>query len=99
MDFIRGFRVDFALIGASAIDADGTFLDFDIDEVRVAQTIIAQARRVILAADSSKIGRPAPARIGDMADVDFWVTDTLPDPALATLCDAAGVTVVEAERR
>lgn len=95
MDFIRGFKVDFALIGASAIDPDGAFLDFDIDEVHVSQTIIRNARQVILAADASKIGRPAPARIGDMQDLDFLVIDRLDDPTLAEACRTASVRVVE----
>jgi DeoR family glycerol-3-phosphate regulon repressor len=95
MDFIRGFKVDFALIGASAIDAEGTLLDFDVDEVRVSQTIISNARQVILAADASKIGRPAPIRIGDINDVDYLVTDMLDDPMLAELCRQAGVEVVQ----
>jgi DeoR family glycerol-3-phosphate regulon repressor len=95
MDFIRGFKVDFALIGASAIDADGTLLDFDVDEVRVSQTIIRNARQVILAADASKIGRPAPVRIGDLNDVDFLVTDLLDDARLTDLCRLAGVVVVQ----
>lgn len=94
MDFIRAFRVDYALIGASAIDPDGTFLDFDVDEVRVSQTIIAQARHVILALDSSKLGRPAPVRIGDLEDVDYLVTDVA-GPALRSACDGAAVKVVE----
>lgn len=94
MDFIRAFRVDYALIGASAIEADGTFLDFDVDEVRVSQTIIAQARQVILALDSSKLGRPAPVRIGDLGDVDFLVTDAV-GAALGAACKAAEVRVVE----
>ena len=93
MDFIRSFRVDFALIGASAIEPDGTFLDFDVDEVRVSQTIIAQARKVILTLDSSKLGRPAPVRIGGLDDVDYLVTDEI-DDTLATACDAANVTIV-----
>lgn len=93
MDFIRSFRVDYALIGASAIEADGTFLDFDVDEVRVSQTIIAQARKVILTLDSSKLGRPAPVRIGDLADIDYLVTDAV-DDALEAACDASDVTVV-----
>lgn len=94
MDFIRSFRVDYALIGASAIEADGTFLDFDVDEVRVSQTIIAQARKVILTLDSSKLGRPAPVRIGDLADIDYLVTDEV-DDALETACDASDVTIVK----
>ena len=33
VDFIRNFKVDFAIIGASAMDEDGSLLDFDINEV------------------------------------------------------------------
>lgn len=97
MDFIRGFKVDYALIGVSALDAEGTLLDFDIDEVRVSQTIIAQARKVILAADETKFGRPAPVRIGDLADIDWLVTDRMPDPALRTACAQADVEVIATE--
>ena len=47
VDFIRQFKVDHAVIGASAIDEDGAILDYDYREVRVAQEIIRHARRTI----------------------------------------------------
>jgi DeoR family glycerol-3-phosphate regulon repressor len=94
MEFINNFKVDFALIGASAIDPDGTLLDFDVDEVKVSQTIIRNAREVILVADSSKIGRPAPVRIGTIADVDFLVTDEQADVDFLALCERSDVRVI-----
>lgn len=97
MDFIGGFKVDYALIGASAIDRTGTLLDFDIDEVRVSQTIIDHARTTILAVDQSKFGRPAPVRIAGMDRIDHLVTDRLDDPAIAVACTAAGVTVTQTD--
>lgn len=97
MEFIRGFRVDYALIGASAIDPDGTLLDFDVDEVRVSQTIIAHARKVILAVDQSKIGRPAPVRIAGLESIHHLVTDRLDDDRLRAACAAAGVDVIATE--
>jgi DeoR family glycerol-3-phosphate regulon repressor len=96
MDFIRGFRVDYAVIGASAIDADGTLLDFDVEEVRVSQTIIAHARKVILVADRSKVGRPAPVRIAGVDAIDYLVTDRI-EARLADACREADVTVIETE--
>ena len=95
MDFIRGFKVDYALIGASALDTDGTLLDFDVDEVRVSQSIIAQSRKVILAVDQSKFGRPAPVRIAGLNEIDYLVTDQLVDRALGQACLDVGVQVVE----
>lgn len=95
MDFVRAFKVDFALVGASGVDADGTLLDFDVDEVRVAQTIIAHARSTILGVDRTKLGRAAPVRIAGLDAIDHFVTDRLDDAALAEACVAAGVTVTE----
>lgn len=96
VEFIKSFKVDFAIIGASAIDEDGTLLDFDMNEVQVSQAIIHNARQVILAADSSKLGRPAPVRIGHISEVDVFATDHMSSPALAAVCEAHGVRIVEA---
>src|SRR5580698_1219788 len=95
VDLIRQFRVDTAVIGISAIDEDGTLLDFDIREVHVSRAIIENARRVILVTDSSKFARSAPARLATLADIDVLVTDHLPSPAVAELCRIHDVEVVE----
>jgi DeoR family glycerol-3-phosphate regulon repressor len=91
VDFIRQFRVDYAVIGASAIDADGTLLDFDFREVKVAQAIIETARETILVADAMKFARKAPVRIGHLEQIDVFVTDEPPPPEIAEICLAAGV--------
>ncbi len=78
IDLIRQFRVDFGVIGISGIDLDGTLLDFDYQEVRVAQAIIASSRQVFLAADHTKFGRNAMVRLGGLDDVDALFTDAMP---------------------
>lgn len=93
---IRQFRTDLAIIGTSAIDPDGTLLDFDIREVQVSQAIIRNARRVMLVTDGSKFLRSAPVRIAHLSDVDIIVTDRMHSPELAELCEINGVEVVEA---
>ena len=75
VDFIKQFKVDYAVIGASAIDHDGALLDFDFREVKVAQAIIANARHVILVSDATKFERTAPVRIGHLCQVDTFITD------------------------
>jgi DeoR family glycerol-3-phosphate regulon repressor len=95
ISLINQFRVDTAIIGTSAIDADGTLLDFDIREVQVSRAIIENARRVILLADSSKFSRNAPVRVAHLADIDILVTDRLPSAGLAKLCQAHEVQVIE----
>ena len=95
VDLIRQFRVDNAVIGTSAIDAEGTLLDFDIREVTVSRAIIENARRVILVTDSSKFARTAPVRIATLAEIDVLVTDRLPEGPIAALCRTHEVEVIE----
>jgi DeoR family glycerol-3-phosphate regulon repressor len=96
VDFIRQFKVDYAVIGASAIDADGALLDYDFREVKVAQAIIANARHVILVADSNKFQRTAPVRIAQLSQVHTFVTDRCESEAIHALCRQSGVVLVEA---
>lgn len=93
IDFINQFKVDFGIIGISGIDLDGTLLDFDYSEVRVAQAIIRNARTVFLVADHSKFGRGAMVRLGHVGDVCALFTDQAPPSPLAEVLDAHGVDV------
>ncbi len=83
---IEQFKFDIAVIGCSALDEDGDLLDFDIDEVSVSQTIIAQSRRTFLVADQSKFERHAPVRIASLRDIDRFFTDQPLPGALSTKC-------------
>lgn len=95
VDFINQFKVDYAVIGASAIDPEGTLLDFDYREVRVSRAIIENARQVILVADAMKFQRTAPVRIGHLKDIDIFITDRLPTPEMVEICRANDVRVIE----
>ena len=95
VDFIRQFKVDFAIIGASAIDADGALLDYDYREVKVAQAIMENARHVILVSDATKFDRTAPVRIGHLSQVDTFVTDRCDADAIRQICSDAEVSLIE----
>ena len=93
-DFVNQFKVDFAVIGCSALDEDGTILDFDVREVRVTRAIINNARSVILVSDGSKFQRKAPVRLGNIGQMDYIVTDLQPPQQLIEICQQQGVKVV-----
>src|SRR5690606_12784386 len=98
VDFIRQFKVDYAVIGASAIDQDGALLDFDYREVKVAQAIIANARHVILVADSTKFERTAPVRIAHLSQVDTFITNRCDLKAVRDICAETEVHLIETDR-
>jgi len=95
VDFIKQFKVDYAVIGASAIDHDGALLDFDFREVKVAQAIIANARHVILVCDATKFERTAPVRIGHLSQVDTFITDRCDLPVIRKICVDSDVRLIE----
>lgn len=93
VDMISQFKVDYAVIGISGIDLDGTLLDFDYREVRVAQAIMRNARRTFLAADHTKIGRNALVRLGHVSQLSAIYTDLEPPPPLSAILEKADVRV------
>lgn len=86
VEFISRFKVDFAVIGASALDADGSVLDYDAREVSVARAILRNARTRLLVCDNTKFDRTAPVRICDISDLDYVITDLAPPQSF---CEAA----------
>jgi DeoR family transcriptional regulator, glycerol-3-phosphate regulon repressor len=95
VDLIKQFKVDFAVIGASAIDDDGALLDYDYREVRVAQSIVSNARHVILVCDSTKFKRSAPVRIAHISQVNTFITDHCPSATVRRVCAESAVELIE----
>lgn len=77
---ISNFKVDFAIISASSLDADGSILDFDQREVSVSRAILENARKKILVADVSKFDVSAPIKICNAKDLDYVILDAPPPP-------------------
>ena len=96
-DFFKQFKVDYALVGISGIDQDGTLLDFDFQEVCVSQAIMVGARKIFLAADSSKFGRNAMNRLASLDQVDRIYTDEMPEKVYVDRIKASGVPLIIAE--
>jgi len=99
VEFMNQFKVDNAIIGASALDEDGAVLDFDDREVAVARAIIQNARRTILVAHRAKFGRTAPVRICDIGRLSYFVTDQMPPAPFVRACEAGGCRIIVADDR
>ncbi len=93
LDLIGQFKVDIGVIGISGIDADGSLLDFDYREVRVAQRIMENSAQVFLAADHTKFGRSAMCRSAHLDRVDAVFSDRAPPKAFRAALAAAEVAV------
>lgn len=97
VEFISRYKVDFAVVGASALDADGAILDYDAREVSVARAILRNSRVRICVADASKFDLTAPVRICEVSDLDYFVTDRAPPPAFAEAAARANTQILITE--
>lgn len=86
-DFVNQFKLDYGVIGISGIDEDGSLLDFDYQEVRIAQAIISNSRYVFLGADHSKFGRRAMVRLGYLHQCTALFTDRQPPRSIVQLLE------------
>ena len=95
---LASLNLDLVVIGVDGIDIHAGFTTHHEVEAHTNRALIERARQVIVAADSSKIGQVAFARICDLDEVHEVITDDAADPAQIEAIRAAGiaVTLVEA---
>jgi DeoR family transcriptional regulator of aga operon len=86
---LTGLNLDVAFIGVDGIDAKAGCTTYQEVEAHTNSTMIKCAKRVVVVADSSKIGRVAFARICEIDAISELITD-LPDDmgAVRALTDA-----------
>ncbi|GGK55312.1 DeoR/GlpR family transcriptional regulator [Amphritea balenae] len=87
-EFISQFQMDFGIIGISGVSPEGSLLDFDYREVRVAQAIIEHSNNVILAVDHSKFGRSAMVKLGTISQIDQVFTDQTPPESITDILNS-----------
>jgi DeoR family transcriptional regulator, glycerol-3-phosphate regulon repressor len=98
IDFIKNFRVDYAIIGISGVDKDGMLLDFDYREVRVAQAIVDNSRKVYLVTDHTKFGRSAMVRLCHISRIKAMFTDQQPPKELVAIMAESKVALYVADK-
>ncbi|MER5935707.1 DeoR/GlpR transcriptional regulator [Streptomyces sp. uw30] len=86
--------IDVAVLGVVAFDAAHGAAAHDEAEAAINRLLCERAARVIVAADSSKLGRRAFARICAADAVDTLVTDTAAEPETLRRFEEAGVRVI-----
>ncbi|MFB7587078.1 DeoR/GlpR family DNA-binding transcription regulator [Streptomyces sp. NPDC056169] len=86
--------LDVAVLGVDGVDPQLGVMTHQEDEAAISRLFTERARKVILATDSSKMGRRAFARICGLDRVDVLVTDSGLAPDLAARITEAGIEVV-----
>ncbi len=91
--FLESLNIGVAVMGVDGISATGGLTTHDAIEARTNQRMIERAQRVVVVADSSKLGQVNLAKIADLSDVDLLITDSGASPEQVGLLRAAGLDV------
>ncbi|MFB6252536.1 MAG: HTH-type transcriptional regulator GlpR [Halobellus sp.] len=73
--FLGRMNFDLLFLGANAIDVETGLTTPNEDEARAKELMVQRASRVVLVADSSKIGDRSFVTFAGLDDVDLFVTD------------------------
>ena len=93
---LDGIRAEVAFIGTNGISEQYGLSTPDRAEAAAKTAIIASARRVVVLADSSKIGVERTVRFAKLSEVDALVTDDGIAPCDRAAFESAGIEVVVA---
>jgi DeoR/GlpR family transcriptional regulator of sugar metabolism len=90
---ISSLRFDTAVICACGL-AGATITAHDLEDAAVKQAMMASSARVIVAADSSKLGHAAMGVVAPVEQIDLLVTDTDASEAAIEKLERSGVPVL-----
>jgi DeoR/GlpR family transcriptional regulator of sugar metabolism len=92
-EFLRQVRVNKAFVGVDAVDAVHGVTNATFIEVSIKRLIIESASEVILAADHSKFGKVALAKVCALNQIHHIITDSAVDGAVIQELQRAGVQI------
>jgi DeoR family fructose operon transcriptional repressor len=93
---LADIQADVAFLGTNGLTVEHGLTTPDLAEAEVKRALVTAARRVVVLADHTKIGRVDFAYVAPLSDVDTVITDTGVAPELVEEIEAAGPRVVRA---
>ena len=91
---LRDLRLDVVFLGTNGISPSHGFSTPDEAEAATKRAMVRAAQRVIVLADSSKLGREHLMRFAAVEDVDVLVTDDGADPGVVAELETTGIEVL-----
>ncbi len=91
--FVSSFKVRYAVILISAVDAEGGLMDQQLAEAEFARKVLECGRKRLVITDHGKFDRTALVRVAAFEEIDVLVSDQEPPAPLAAKLLAAGIKV------
>ena len=92
-EFIKKFKVNYAILGIGSITSEGNLLDYDYRDFHVSKTAISIAEKKFIVADHTKFNSKAIIQTAHFSDIDAIFTDIEPQQELMRLADEHNVQI------
>lgn len=93
---LADIHADVAFLGTNGLSPERGLTTPDLAEAAVKRALVESARRTVVLADHTKLGRVDFAHVAPVSAIDTIVTDTGAEPELVEELEAAGPRVVRA---
>jgi len=93
---LADIHADVAFVGTNGLSVEHGLTTPDLAEAAVKRALVAGARRTVVLADHTKLGRVDFAHVAPLSEVDTVITDSGAAPELVEEIEAAGPRVVRA---
>lgn len=96
LTFLDDVYMDRVFVSVTGLDAERGATSLEADEALVYRKMLKQSKQVIVAADSSKLGKVSPAFICRASDIHILITDMHAAPEALAPFERQGVRVIRA---
>ena len=96
LTFLEDVYLDKVFLSVTGLDAERGATTLETDEALVYRRMLKQAKQVIVAADSSKLGKVSPAFICPISEVNLLITDLGASAELLIPFERQGVRIIRA---
>lgn len=96
-DSLHDLNCDVTFLGVAGVSDTKGISEYNIDDANVKRVAIASSRRVVVLADSSKIGLVAFVTVAGIREVDLLITNAGPENPIIRSIKKLGVEVMHVE--
>jgi DeoR family transcriptional regulator of aga operon len=94
LDFLQNVYMDKVFLSVTGLDAERGATSLETEEALVYRKMLKQSKQVIIAADSSKLGKVSPAIICPASEIHVLITDTGATPEAVAPFERQGIRII-----
>jgi DeoR family transcriptional regulator of aga operon len=96
LSYLDDVYMDKVFLSVTGLDGERGATTLETDEALVYRKMLKQAKQVIVAADSSKLGKVSPAFICPGSEINILITDTGASPEALIQFEQQGIQIIRA---